>query len=171
MLFNSIEFFVFFLIVYVLYRIFYRVRDQNRLLLFSSYVFYGWWDIRFLYLVVLSTGLDFCCGLILGPGRIPRPDRVAVSTCLVLAAVIFVMPRWNAIHLDSPLTSVSASASIGKWPRHWGRYASISTRYSPRVGWGGRCSAGQLPRFCWLTLSTFRWCGFPRPLDGTSDCC
>jgi D-alanyl-lipoteichoic acid acyltransferase DltB (MBOAT superfamily) len=36
---------------------------QNALLLFSSYVFYGWWDWRFLFLLVFSTGLDFYTGL------------------------------------------------------------------------------------------------------------
>ncbi len=117
MLFNSVEFFVFFAIVYFLYRLLPDVRSQNRLLLLASYVFYGWWDVRFLYLVVLSTGLDFCCGLILGPGQIPKSARVAVSTCLMLAAALFVMPNWSAIHVGSSLFDTStltrATWSVG----------------------------------------------------------
>lgn len=101
MLFNSVEFFVFLAVVYAAYRLIPGVRGQNRMLLLASYVFYGWWDVRFLYLVVLSTGLDFCCGLILGPGRIPGRDRAAVSACLVLAALAFVVPHWDAIRLDA----------------------------------------------------------------------
>jgi alginate O-acetyltransferase complex protein AlgI len=108
-LFNSFEFFVFFAIVYLLYRLLPSFRSQNRMLLLASYLFYGWWDVRFLYLVVLSTGLDFCCGLILGPGKIPRSDRLAVSTCLLLAAALFVMPRWNAIQWRTPFSPGPAS--------------------------------------------------------------
>ena len=62
MLFNSIEFFVFFAIVYALYL---RLphRAQNRLLLLGSYVFYGWWDYRFLSLILISTVVDYLVGL------------------------------------------------------------------------------------------------------------
>jgi D-alanyl-lipoteichoic acid acyltransferase DltB (MBOAT superfamily) len=113
-LFNSIEFFVFFAIVYALYVRLPDVRSQNRMLLLASYVFYGWWDVRFLYLVVLSTGLDYCCGLILGPGHIPRRDRMAVSICLLLAALAFVVPHWDAIHVATPM-SLGTAASPGTW--------------------------------------------------------
>lgn len=109
-LFNSVEFFVFFAAVYVAYRLLPGVRSQNRMLLLASYVFYGWWDVRFLYLVVLSTGLDFCCGLILGPGRIPGRDRVAVSAALVLAAAVFVVPKWDAIGF-----AISSDSGAGTW--------------------------------------------------------
>jgi len=62
MLFNSLEFLFFIIIVYSLYL---RLghRQQNRLLLLGSYVFYGAWDWRFLSLIFLSTVLDFFCGL------------------------------------------------------------------------------------------------------------
>lgn len=102
MLFNTLEFFMFFSVVYALYRIL-SMHGQNRMLLLASYIFYGWWDVRFLYLVVLSTGLDFCCGLILGPGRIPAWDRLKVSVCLILAALAFVTFRWDAIRPTSTL--------------------------------------------------------------------
>ncbi len=58
MLFNSFEFFVFLAIVLGLYwRL--RRRAQNGLLVVASYVFYGWWDYRFLSLIVISTVADF----------------------------------------------------------------------------------------------------------------
>ena len=62
MLFNSLVFAVFFIIVYTLYVIL-NHRWQNRLLLVASYVFYGWWDWRFLSLIFLSTTLDYYFGL------------------------------------------------------------------------------------------------------------
>ncbi len=64
MLFNSIEFFFFFVIVYSLYLILHKdVRKQNRLLLVASYVFYGFWDWRFLSLILISTVVDFFCSI------------------------------------------------------------------------------------------------------------
>ncbi|MEE9297748.1 MAG: MBOAT family protein [Acidimicrobiia bacterium] len=58
MLFNSLEFFVFLAIVLGLYWRLRRAR-QNVLLLVASYVFYGWWDYRFLSLIIVSTVADF----------------------------------------------------------------------------------------------------------------
>ena len=61
MLFNSIQFFVFFLIVYSLYLIL-NHKWQNRMLWLASYIFYGCWDWRFLSLIIISSGVDFYCG-------------------------------------------------------------------------------------------------------------
>ena len=57
MLFNSPEFLVFLPIVFGLYWfVTHRhLRAQNLLLLVASYIFYGWWDWRFLGLIALST--------------------------------------------------------------------------------------------------------------------
>ena len=61
MFFNSLQFAVFFLIVYGLY-LNLPHRLQNRMLLVASYVFYGAWDWRFLSLIAISTVIDFYCG-------------------------------------------------------------------------------------------------------------
>lgn len=66
MLFNSIEFALFLVIVYVLY---WMLKDsrrwQNNLLLLVSYIFYGWWDWRFVFLLMLSTIIDYSFGLLI----------------------------------------------------------------------------------------------------------
>lgn len=61
MLFNSFAFVVYLLIVLPLY---YALphRYQNRMLLFASYLFYGWWDWRFLSLLAISTLVDYSLG-------------------------------------------------------------------------------------------------------------
>jgi len=59
MLFNSGQFFFFFLAVYSLYLLIPKLRWQNVLLLIASYAFYAAWDIRFLSLIVLSTLIDY----------------------------------------------------------------------------------------------------------------
>ena len=64
MLFNSTTFLVFVVSAFALYwSIFYRNRNwRNAFLLVTGYVFYGWWDYRFLGLIALSTIVDFAVG-------------------------------------------------------------------------------------------------------------
>ena len=63
MLFNSSVFILFFIVVFTLYLLFRRqYKIQNILLLISSYIFYGYWDWRFLFLIALSTVIDFYVG-------------------------------------------------------------------------------------------------------------
>ncbi len=68
MLFNSIEFLIFLPIVFVLYWFVTNknLKIQNSLLILASYVFYGWWDLRFLSLIVFSSGVDYFVGIGLG---------------------------------------------------------------------------------------------------------
>lgn len=65
MLFNSIEFAIFLPIVFVLYWVLLKnnTKGQNLLLLLASYFFYGWWDWRFLSLILFSSVVDFLIAL------------------------------------------------------------------------------------------------------------
>lgn len=111
MLFNSADFAVFFAVVYGLYLAFHKVprgfRFQNTLLLVAGYVFYGWWDVRFLYLIAFSTVVDFNIGLMLGTGRVPVRQRVISSAFLVSAAAICLCVNWSAV-------------SVSLWPMRFG---------------------------------------------------
>lgn len=64
MLFNSIDFAIFLPIVFILY--WYvtnrNLKLQNLLIVASSYLFYGWWDWRFLSLIIFSTIVDYTVG-------------------------------------------------------------------------------------------------------------
>jgi alginate O-acetyltransferase complex protein AlgI len=62
MVFNSLHFVWFFLVVYTAYRVLPH-RAQNGLLLAASYYFYAAWDWRFLSLLVGSTLVDYTCAL------------------------------------------------------------------------------------------------------------
>jgi alginate O-acetyltransferase complex protein AlgI len=62
MLFNSLTFLIFFVIVYMIY-LFLNHKHQNRLLLVASYIFYGWWDYKFLSLIFISTVIDYFVGI------------------------------------------------------------------------------------------------------------
>ena len=89
MLFNSLIFVVFFAAVYGLYlslRTHHKL--QNRLLLVASYIFYGYWDWRFLSLIAISTVIDFYVGRALhnapDNGRRKRMLLISVAANLSL---------------------------------------------------------------------------------------
>lgn len=75
MLFNSIEFLVFLPIVFLLYWLVFdrllgqskhQVRWQNAFIVLASYVFYGWWDWRFLLLIAFTSFCSWGSGLLIG---------------------------------------------------------------------------------------------------------
>ena len=86
MLFNSLEYFIFLPIVYVLYWFVFnkKLTLQNLLILVSSYIFYGWWDWRFLFLIILSTGVDYSVGL-----KIFNSDNQIIRKRWLWVSVIF----------------------------------------------------------------------------------
>jgi len=64
MLFNSLDFAIFLPIVFALYWFVAHktIRGQNILIVLASYVFYAWWDWRFLSLILISTFVDYYIG-------------------------------------------------------------------------------------------------------------
>ncbi len=77
MIFNSIDFFIFLGIVFILYWGVFKksIKAQNILLLVASYTFYGWWDWRFLSLILISTTVDYFIGLKIHSTEKPKPRR------------------------------------------------------------------------------------------------
>ncbi len=83
MLFNSFVFLFFFLVVYSLYLAFRkRYKAQNVLLLIASYVFYGYWDWRFLSLIAISTVIDYFAGRAI-PGSSDKRKKRLVALSMV----------------------------------------------------------------------------------------
>jgi alginate O-acetyltransferase complex protein AlgI len=64
MFFNSLDFAIFLPIVFLLYWFVAQknLKLQNALIVVASYVFYGWWDWRFLSLILFSTIVDYAVG-------------------------------------------------------------------------------------------------------------
>ncbi len=70
MLFNSIEYIVFLLIVFTIYWLLRKkVKWQNGFLLLASYVFYAWWDWRFLLLLFGLSAAAYGCGKLIERSR------------------------------------------------------------------------------------------------------
>jgi D-alanyl-lipoteichoic acid acyltransferase DltB (MBOAT superfamily) len=77
-------------------------RDQNRLLLVASYVFYGFWDYRFLFLILISTVIDFIgglgvAGLPLRPWRLIRLAALVMATAVLLCSNVEYGALWDAL--------------------------------------------------------------------------
>lgn len=63
MLFNSIEFIIFLPITFILYWLLHRnLRWQNLFVVAASYLFYGWWDWKFLLLIAFTTLCSYVSG-------------------------------------------------------------------------------------------------------------
>ncbi|WP_167619038.1 MBOAT family O-acyltransferase [Maribellus sediminis] len=98
MLFNTSIFFIFLLITFVFY--WFSAKYNNKLsksvLLTASYIFYGWWDWRFLILIVISSLTDFVIGkyLFRSPKKSTRKLLLAASL-LVNIGILFFFKYFN----------------------------------------------------------------------------
>ena len=90
MIFSQFVFFVFFGVFFALYLVTARsLRVQNVLILVASYVFYGWWDPRFLMLIAASTVMDYVAGLAIADRRTGRAEFV--PPVLLIAGLMAVL--------------------------------------------------------------------------------
>ena len=121
MSFNSVEFIVFVAITYLLYRIL-PFRGQNIMLLVASYIFYSWWDIHLLYLIVLSTVIDFCCGAMIESGRLTRFNRYLASWSVIGAAFAFDTFRFDALLIGSSGVTIHWSQLL---PNTWSGWSIL----------------------------------------------
>ena len=98
MLFNSFEFLVFLPIVFLLYWFVFRDRKwQNLLVVVASYVFYGWWDWRFLMLIAFTSLCSFSSGLLLEYYEDKRrlQQIVSASNIVLNLAILGVFKYYN----------------------------------------------------------------------------
>ena len=85
MLFNSIDFAIFLPIVFLLYWFVANknLKLQNFLIVVASYLFYGWWDWRFLSLILFSTLIDYTVGI-----RLSREDNISKRKILLWISIL-----------------------------------------------------------------------------------
>ena len=104
MLFNSVIFWIFFPVVTVAYFALPQ-RLRWRMLLAASYLFYGWWDVRFLVLILLSTLVDFAAALGMTGEKLTWRARAGMSALLMAGGVAFLVPDWPALQGDPRLAT------------------------------------------------------------------
>lgn len=86
MLFNSIDFAVFLPVVFLLYWFAtgHNLKVQNALIVVASYFFYGWWDWRFLSLILFSTVVDYTAALIIHKENNPLKRKLLLFISLAV---------------------------------------------------------------------------------------
>jgi len=109
MLFNSLAFIVFLPIVFVIYWSLQKVKlsYQNFLLLLASYVFYGWWDYRFLSLIFISSAVDYIIGLKLYKEE--RESRCKMLLIISLSSNLGILGffKYFGFFIDSFITLIN----------------------------------------------------------------
>ncbi|MFC0875835.1 MBOAT family O-acyltransferase [Saccharicrinis sp. FJH2] len=103
MLFNSIDFVIFLPVVFILYwfTTSKNLQFQNILVVAASYVFYGWWDWRFLSLIMLSTLVDYTVGLQLGKEENRKKRKVLLWISIIVNIGLLGYFKYYNFFLDN----------------------------------------------------------------------
>jgi len=102
MLFNSLEFFIFFAGCFILYW-FLSHSLQNRFLLVASYIFYGSWDWRFLSLIIISTLTDYYCGIKIASAGSPARKKFFLGTSIAVNLGILGVFKYTNFFINEAL--------------------------------------------------------------------
>ena len=98
MLFNSFEFLVFLPVVFALYWFVFKGRKpQNLLIVIASYVFYGWWDWKFLFLIAFTSLCSFLSGKFIAKNEdSPQKQKwISAANIIVNLSVLGVFKYYN----------------------------------------------------------------------------
>tara|TARA_R110001632_G_scaffold231685_1_gene370720 strand:- start:11916 stop:13334 length:1419 start_codon:yes stop_codon:yes gene_type:complete len=102
MLFNSIDFLLFLPSVFLLYWfVFKKLKTQNLFILLASYLFYGWWDWRFLFLILASTLVDYSIGLLLDKTIDNRKRKYLLYTSLIFNLGLLGVFKYYNFFIDN----------------------------------------------------------------------
>lgn len=103
MLFNSIDFAIFLPIVFILYWIIgsRRVTLQNSFILLASYIFYGWWDWRFLTLIFFSSIVDYLVGITLANEVVLTKRKIYLCISIISNLGILIFFKYYDFFIDN----------------------------------------------------------------------
>ncbi len=103
MLFNSITYFFFISIVFSLYWLLSdkHFKWQNFLLFVASYCFYGWWDVRFLSLIFITSSVDFFLGRAIFKQSEKSKKRYLLWICLLMNLGMLGFFKYFNFFIDS----------------------------------------------------------------------
>ena len=118
MLFNTFTFAVFFILVYSVYWLNKdSYKRQNVILFAASYIFYGWWDARFLILLIMSTFLDYTASILIDRKKLILEQKIKSYGFLLLAVFLFVALQRVGMNL------------------HWPYLTKVDNAPNPLFGW------------------------------------
>lgn len=109
MLFNSFEFLLFLPLVFAAYwMLARRLRLQNLLVVVASYVFYGWWDWRFLALIAFTSVWSYVVGLVELRRWDAKPSRTLLTVSLLVNLGILGYFKYCNFFLDQAVVVLNA---------------------------------------------------------------
>ena len=117
MQFNSLVFLIFLSVVFMLHwQVSSSRRWQNGLVVVASYVFYGWWDWRFLGLIAFTSLLSYAGGVLTEHfnGR-RRHQRTVYTVCIVVSLLILAVFKYFNFFADSLCTLLG----LFGWQTDW----------------------------------------------------
>lgn len=109
MLFNSIDFAIFLPIIFVFYWFVANknLKLQNFLIVAASYLFYGWWDWRFLSLIIFSTIIDYTIGRKLKVGENQTKRKVLLWASILVNLGFLGFFKYYNFFLDNFISAFS----------------------------------------------------------------
>ncbi|MDG1919389.1 MAG: MBOAT family O-acyltransferase [Schleiferiaceae bacterium] len=109
MLFNSLDFAIFLPIVFALYWFVtnHNLKLQNALIVAASYVFYGWWDWRFLSLIIFSTLVDYSIGRRLKNEQKQSTRKILLWTSIIVNLGFLGFFKYYNFFLDNFIAAFS----------------------------------------------------------------
>lgn len=120
MTFDSIIFALYLPLVFLLHQLIGKsAQRQNLLLLAASYLFYGWWDWRFLGLILFTTCSSFGCALLIDKAQTENKRRLArqanLLNCVLNLGILGIFKYYDffASSLNELLICVGCQ---GSWP-------------------------------------------------------
>jgi len=93
---------------------------QNAFLLLASYTFYGWWDWRFLSLIIFSTLIDYFVGLRIASANSPKKSKLWLVVSLVINLGLLGFFKYFNFFVDS-------------WVAIWGEFGIIVDPWSLNI--------------------------------------
>jgi D-alanyl-lipoteichoic acid acyltransferase DltB (MBOAT superfamily) len=116
MLFQTPEFLILFVAVLIGVGVCQRSRGgQHGLLLVASYVFYGWFDVRFVMLLLVSSIVDHAAALGVTGVKLRWKERAGISAVIVAAGGLFLAVNWPGIQ-NGPGWPTLAAVFDPRWP-------------------------------------------------------
>jgi len=107
MFFNSIDFALFLPVFFILYWfvVANNLKLQNFLIVAASYLFYGWWDKRFLFLILFSTIVDFIVGRKLRIEKNQNRRKILLWTSILINIGLLSLFKYYNFFLDNFVTA------------------------------------------------------------------
>lgn len=102
MSFNSLEYLLFLPIVFILYWfVFKKLKPQNLLIVVASYIFYGWWDWRFLILIAFTSLCSYLTGLMISKKSEGGGGRFYAALNIIINLLILGVFKYYNFFVES----------------------------------------------------------------------